>query len=99
MSRAIDMDNLTQDDLIWLADRGRLPAGERDPRVRPQAGDLSNVPNVGDVGIIVSDTPDEPIFSMYEDMTVTELKDELDRRGLDTSGKKADLVARLEASD
>jgi len=37
--------------------------------------------------------------SGYEDMTVTELKDELDMRGLVVSGNKAELVARLEEDD
>lgn len=33
----------------------------------------------------------------FSKMKVTELKKELESRGLDTSGKKAELVARLEA--
>lgn len=40
----------------------------------------------------------EPVVSDLEPskMKVAELKEELTKRGLDTSGKKADLVARLE---
>lgn len=35
----------------------------------------------------------------WADLTVAELKQELDMRGLAKSGKKADLIARLETSD
>lgn len=35
----------------------------------------------------------------YEDQTVAELQSELTRRGLPTTGKKADLVERLEQAD
>lgn len=35
----------------------------------------------------------------YFKMTVPMLKEELKRRGLEQSGKKADLVSRLEAHD
>ena len=39
-----------------------------------------------------------PATSMdFSKMKVTELKKELESRGLDTTGKKAELVARLEA--
>lgn len=39
------------------------------------------------------------LVSEWEDLTVAELKEELTSRGLETTGRKADLVARLEASD
>jgi len=35
----------------------------------------------------------------WNDLTVPQLKEELSVRGLDTAGKKADLVARLEKYD
>ncbi len=35
----------------------------------------------------------------YSEWKVAELRDELDARGLDTDGNKADLVARLEEDD
>ena len=38
-------------------------------------------------------------MSDYENMTVAELKELLKELGLAVSGKKADLVARLEAAD
>lgn len=46
-----------------------------------------------------SDPPAESASSSLEPakMTVAMLREELDSRGLDTRGKKAELVARLEA--
>lgn len=41
---------------------------------------------------------DEPAGKLPAKMTVAELKKELQDRGLDTSGKKAELVARLEGA-
>ena len=35
----------------------------------------------------------------FDKMKVAELKEELESRGLDTSGKKADLIARLKADE
>lgn len=44
--------------------------------------------------------PDDDGFDTnYEEWTVAELEDELRRRKLSTSGKKPDLVNRLQASD
>jgi len=39
------------------------------------------------------------VTSEWNDLTVQQLKEELVGRGLETGGRKADLVARLEASD
>ena len=44
-----------------------------------------------------SKVPDEPAKAPAK-MTVAELKKELQDRGLDTSGKKAELVTRLEGA-
>ena len=38
-------------------------------------------------------------MSDYENMTVAQLKELLKELGLASSGKKADLIARLEAAD
>jgi hypothetical protein len=35
----------------------------------------------------------------WQDLTVAQLKEELSLRGLDTAGKKADLIVRLEQYD
>jgi hypothetical protein len=40
-----------------------------------------------------------PVDPAWSDFTIPRLKEELSRRGLALGGKKADLVARLEASD
>src|SRR5438045_175954 len=42
---------------------------------------------------------DVSVKTNWNDHTIPELKQELDRRGLSKSGKKADLVARLEGAD
>jgi len=58
----------------------------------------------GDVVVLGNIVPEiEPhvfmAFESYDDMKKTELIAEAESRGLDTSGTKADLVARLEADD
>lgn len=69
---------------------------------------LAETPNTGDVNTLGREAgaPDqssgdaptgEP--SQYEDLTVAQLKDELERRDLPTTGKKPELVARLDADD
>lgn len=45
-----------------------------------------------------ADASEEDLES-YEDLTNDELRTELENRGLDTDGKKAILIARLEADD
>ena len=47
----------------------------------------------------MSDSGDVEEIMNWNDYTVPQLKEELASRALETSGKKADLVARLEASD
>lgn len=41
----------------------------------------------------------EPVTDKYDDRTSDVLRAELTRRGLDTDGKKAELVSRLEDND
>lgn len=43
-----------------------------------------------------SPTAEAPAEETLEEMTVEELKDELERRGLPKSGNKDELIARLE---
>ena len=40
-----------------------------------------------------------PPLTNYASLAVSQLKDELNRRGLRVTGKKVDLIARLQASD
>ena len=51
----------------------------------------------GDIdGVGISDSEDdEPRKADYDSMTVAQLKEALKEKGLPVSGKKADLVARL----
>lgn len=51
-----------------------------------------------DATTAASKVPDEPAKKPPAKMTVAELKKELQDCGLDTSGKKAELVARLEGA-
>lgn len=46
-----------------------------------------------------ADTADETSAPDYEALNVGQLREEASRRGLDHTGKKAELVERLEASD
>lgn len=71
--------------------------------------DLEDVPNTGDVntldrgetgGAAGPDQTAAPSSSgEYDNLKAEELRDELDRRGLPTSGKKDELRARLYAAD
>ena len=54
--------------------------------------------SIDDATTAASKVPDEPAKKPPAKMTVAELKKELQDCGLDTSGKKAELVARLEGA-
>jgi SAP domain len=103
MSREIDMENLSDEDIIYLADRGRLPDDVDDPREQADMSEPVELDTeyIGDVGAMEAESivADEEVFSEYEDMTVNDLKAELSDRGLPTSGTKAELIARLEEND
>jgi len=107
MSREIDLDNLSDEDILYLADRGRLPEDVDDPRAAALESD-EGTETVTLEGEYMGDESQswptiqvdgEEVFSEYEDMTSTQLKDALRERGLSTSGTKAEMVARLEEDD
>lgn len=109
MSKTIDMekpDAWTDDDIIYLRDRGRLPEGYDLPenlRQEPQAPPLDETPYIGDVGTV----PDAPMSDGttgtfvddddFNEMPKSRLQAEARARNLDDSGTKADLVERLQA--
>lgn len=98
MSREIDMsdiDSLSKEDIDYLRDRGRLPAGY-------DGGEVSHTVTPSQVAEQANTSvSSEPTIqpSQYSDATKAELIEELERRGLDTDGTKSELVARLEADD
>lgn len=113
MSKEIDMENpeaWTDDEIVYLRDRGRLPRDFDKSRVPtddldPQLN-LDDTPARGDVGTLPPPVFDgepadeeEIIEEDYEAQTVPELRKELESRGLETDGNKPDLVARLEEDD
>lgn len=113
MSRDIDTSDLaalSQEDLEYLRVRGRLtPEQEAEffgEEVEPQnnkPASLDDVPYTGDENTVPSVQTDDgsPTLSPedYEDSSNERLREELRRRGLSTSGNKAELIERLEAND
>lgn len=122
MSRKIDTSNpgsLSTEDILYLQERDRLPAGV-DPIMDPRVVTMAMPANIGtvtnnapdggssiDPAAVVSASATVSDTGTYEDLTVSELKDEVDRRNdlrgedeqLSKPGKKADLIAVLEADD
>jgi len=112
MSRDIDTSDLSalsKEDLEYLRVRGRLTPeqeeeyfGEEEPKA-PEAPSLDDTPYTGDENTLPSVQTDdgEPTLSPedYEDSSNERLREELRRRGLSTSGNKAELIERLEAND
>lgn len=99
MARKIDYQNLTEDDLQYLADRQWLIAegdylGHKTSETVDawRADGSLPAPADGD-----DDGDDDGIE--YKDATNAQLKAELESRGLETTGKKDELIARLEAND
>lgn len=91
MARKIDYDNLVEDDFQYLADRPWLIT-EGD-YLGHETTAAVNAWRAGEE----AEEDDEVI--PYEKATVQQLKEALESLGLDTDGKKADLIARLEAHD
>lgn len=109
MSRDIDTSDLSVlswEDLEYLRVRGRLTAEQEAeflgaeaeaPTAAPMetyTGDENTLPSVQTNDGSPTLGPDE-----YEDSSNERLREELRRRGLSTSGNKADLILRLEEDD
>jgi hypothetical protein len=115
MSRVIDLSDpssLSEEDIKYLQDRGRRPAGIPPVGVgQPGVGypvesvPLEEVPHTGDVGA----NPPNPHKGLvsYHGATVSQLQDEIRYRNqqnpeappLSIRGNKAELIAELEADD
>lgn len=91
MSREIDMDNLSEEDILYLQERGKRPPGvdpiKPDPEEEPDPDDpLKDVPYTGDVGL--PHQQDEPAFvnegveieDNYDSLNTEDLKQEIQRR-------------------
>ena len=71
--------------------------GPEEAIFNPEAGKASDNPFDTSIEYIVEETA--TMIHNYESMTVQDLKGILRQRGLPLKGNKADLIARLEASD
>lgn len=102
----IDRDNLSDDDRAWLkswnqevpedTEMGQEPTQEPSETPKPSEDTPADADGQeGQSGDDEDDGEDEP----YEVWTAEELGDELARRGLPKSGKKQELIERLEADD
>lgn len=78
------------EEAVYLLDRNRLPDSVKVRRHSREAA-INDLMDMFDENEDKSDD--------YSEWKVDDLKEELERRGLDTDGKKADLVERLEESD
>lgn len=109
MSREIDMENLSKEDIRYLQDRGKRPTGaEPVPVDRPEPTPLEATPNTGDVGLPADQSEGMTaegkavgvdIEDNYDDLDTDALKDELRERELTVSGGKSALIDRLRQDD
>lgn len=121
MSRKIDLSdpsNLTEDEVRYLQERDKLPAGV-DPVMTPGVVNMALPENTGSavtepapsggnsIPAPSTSAPAPATSSEYDEMTVKELKDEVDRRNeardaesqLSKPSKKDDLIAVLATDD
>lgn len=91
MARTVDFENLTNDDLQYLSERTWLISD----------AELSGHEGVKDAvaAFLAGEREEGEEVITYKQGKVEELRAELERRGLDTAGKKDELIARLEADD
>jgi hypothetical protein len=111
LSREIEgnLEDLSTEDLEYMRARGQLtPEQERDllgdsVPPTPTAPSLDDTPYVGDENTAPSVVTNDGGSTLgpddYEDASNDRLKEELRRRGLSTSGNKAELIERLEEND
>lgn len=98
-------DPLTEEDKAWLRswNRGNEIPGEEDGGVQQLL--VPGAPPGGETNPAKTDAPGSDPFNGeeppedYNDWTIDQLSYELGQRNLPKTGKKADLVARLEEDD
>lgn len=95
MARTVDFENLSDDDLQYLSERTWLIS---DAELNGHTGVRTAV-HAFLAGERQAANEEAGEVIQYKDGTVAELRAELERRGLDTTGKKPELVARLEDDD
>lgn len=109
---ANDPGSLTEDEKLYLQDRDRLPEGVK-PMTQEERGAETEIVATAVGSSVVpkdqvkqftdpesaNDGEDVVEIDSYDALSPDELKGELKARNLSTSGKKEDLVARLEADD
>lgn len=108
MSRQIDVSDpskLSDEDKRYLQDRNRLPAGVEPVDVKLTEAGIGHStkpepvsPNP-DTLRQAGDGDDDSTSDQYKGWTVAQLQQELEDRGLATSGNKPELLARLEEDD
>lgn len=98
MGRIIDMDNLDADDIQYLRDRGRLPAGVEasEPTKEPKKESKQEAPPAPSVPA-PEPVKVEPVS--LDDKTVSQLKEMARDRELAVGGSKQDLIERITDHD
>lgn len=91
MAREIDFENLSNDDIHYLRQRSWLV----------EEAELQGVEGIRDLVANFDPNAEEEDDEtpLYSEAKVDQLREELSNRGLDTTGNKAELIARLEADD
>jgi hypothetical protein len=88
-------------DTLDARQRGELPgfhdANANTDEISAAEADAGVNAHAQGEGVFLDDEAGEALE--YDALTVAELQAELDRRGLPTTGKKAELVERLEEAD
>lgn len=95
MARTVDFENLSDDDLQYLSERTWLIS---DAELTGHKGVKSAVAAYVAGERAAAEEETHEVIS-YAEGKVEELRAELERRGLDTSGKKTELIGRLEEDD
>lgn len=101
MARKIDYDNLSDEDLVYMSQRNWLITEaefQGIEGIRDRVSEAAKAALEDDIDDEELDDEEEEEFS-YQDAKVEELREELKRRELSTTGNKEELIARLEADD
>lgn len=93
MARKLDFDNLSDDDFQYLSERTWLISDQ------VLSGNTGLPQQLAEWRSGAAAAEDEGETITYAQAKVEQLRAELERRGLDTAGKKDVLIARLEEDD